>query len=394
MSISLTTPVHFSNTTLKKEHYGKSEASKGDLALNINIQTHIPANPNERLVRYYASLAQNGTISIHRMILTWLKDNRTSNVNNISKPLFVAHSMDPREYQNRNNSTIYSDSNRHMIDLALTCNPWNSIITEGKIASLMVPNSKSTWNNDEHNKHVFDLIERLKKIQETQAPESTLNEAYQASWKEYQETEQKLLENQILVESNVLVANQSSIVPAITMAQDIRYKDDRYTGSKNVGNPNQLATYIPSINNVNGTLMFTTTLQDPRSEYEYGLRESQNTDNSKVLKTFSSEVIAFNFLNQEAYIPLSISISDLPYETQRSRAENFAEFKESSTFFEVRNALLVLRSVPKSLATTFHLTGDALSYKAKEMKGVEIYETPTPLLMEDTSFTDNSGEEF
>lgn len=390
--MDISTIVHFSNTTLKKESYGKAEPNRGDLSLNVTLNTHIPANPKDRLVRYYASLAQNGTISIHRMILTWLKNNRTNTTNNISKPLFVAHSMDPREYQSYNGSTIYADGNRHTVDIALQCNPWNSINIQGKIASLKVPNSKSSWDNDKHNAHVFTLIERLQTIQATTAPEATLAQAYKETWDAYLQAEQSLLEEGILAESNVIVADQNSISFAVTVAQDVKYRDSRYNASELFGNKGQLASYVHTLNDVNGTLMFTESLQDARSAYEYGLRESA-INGEKTIKTFSSEVVAFDFLNKESEIPLSISVSDLPYQTQRSRAENFQEFKDLNTFFDIRKGTLTLRSVSGSLATTFHITGDDMTYRAREIKGLELYENPSMGSLEILEINENDSQE-
>lgn len=362
---------HFSKTPLNPNHFGKSDSSRGDLSVEFSLQLFKTSNPNQRLVRYYASLANNGTVSIHRMILAKLHE-PTAGPNNIIKNIWVSHSMNPGEYQDSRSATLFRDGNRQQIDyLNAEKTPFNAFIVTGSYTSLLVPTSYE-WDNEKHNKHVFDLAKAFTECDSKNLTDEQRNTVYQQIWDAYVKAEKELENKGLLVPSNVIVANTNAINPIASMGQNLETKSNWLNGKAMLGNEGQLATYASNLNSVSGTFKFTDTAMDANTSYTYGLNSIRQVG-ERSLNAFSSEVLGFDMFNRLPSVPMSISVLDLNYETSTSRAENFQQFKESNVFFAIRSGKLTLRVVPGTLASHFHITGENMTYRKTEVSGVDVY---------------------
>lgn len=358
-----------------------AEGYRGNISSAVNLQLHKPARKGDRMTHLYAIMAKNGTISFHRLIKLNLTDSTATTVIQAVRPIMLSVAEDPVEFKTRSGAIRYGDSNASIVtDTMADSSPFNSYIVSGSIGSANIP----VTFGEGLDAHAHKLHDGLVKISSMSLSEADAKIAYEKAWDSYQKAEASLIAEGKLAPNNIIVANPNGVIPAVTLSQMGVYSNPAFSGKTYVGGEKK-ATYIPLINSASGVFRRTTAGKDPHNDYEYGMRESNGR------KSCSTEAVGFNMANRELACPLSISLSDMPYETQTSRAENFDKFLQENTFLKVEGAKLSLRPSLGGFTSTFHLSGDGLHYSSYEMRGIEVYEEAVEIVADESVTEDFSS---
>ena len=358
-------------TSLVPVAYGKRQQRQANLKAKMTVQLF---KDSEKVIRYIATLANNGTVSFYSLQLMRLANSLTNNASLAQRPVFVSTALDPREYPTRDNRIVYGDSNPQMVENFNASNsPYNSAIINGNVGTMLIPfTSKNddkdlVWDNNKHNQHVALLAKRLEIISNTNTTESKKSEAFTKAWNEYQATELEMKEAGIIVPNSVIVAQDNGFVPGVTLHQTLVNNNQFFNGSKVFSNEDSRATYCPLINTISGIFEVTDTASDPKTEWTYGLNSTNSNPNSSAestgIKRCSSEVIAYDFLNKKSAEPMRIVVSDLlTTNSNTSRAQTFLNFTEENSMVQVTEATLSLGYALGGYTSIFSLEGNDISY--------------------------------
>ena len=100
-------------TTLKPVVYGKRAPRQNNLQVKSTLQLF---RSSDKVIRYFATLAQNGTISFFSLQLFQLTNSYTNIPQQQSRPIFMSTALDPNQYTTKaDNRIVYNDSNTQMM---------------------------------------------------------------------------------------------------------------------------------------------------------------------------------------------------------------------------------------------------------------------------------------
>lgn len=385
-------------TTLKPVQYGKRAVRQNNLQAKATVQLF---RSNEKVIRYIATLANNGTVSFFQLQLMQLTNSYTNIPQQQTRPIFLSSALDPKMYTtNRDNRIVYNDSNTQMMaNFNREGSPYNSVLVEANLATMLIPftstgdNSELIWDNKKHNQHVAKLAQQLAVINTKNVTEGLKQEAFKRAWDEYQASEKSLKDAGIIVPNQALVAIDSKIVPGITVHQYMSNSNQYFSGAALFESENSRATYCPIINSIHGIFELTDTASDPKTEWTYGLKaptsnynnsgsnttsntssDSSNTDNNTGVKRCSAEAIAYDFISKKSAEPVRVVVSDLVTNTRTSRAEIFSDFMKENSMIQVRDAELHLGFAIGGYTSIFSIQGNDISYtsyKPNNTNGIE-----------------------
>ena len=381
-------------TTLKPVLYGKRAPRQNNLQVKSTLQLF---RSSDKVIRYFATLAQNGTISFFSLQLFQLTNSYTNIPQQQSRPIFMSTALDPNQYTTKaDNRIVYNDSNTQMmINFNHAKSPYNSVVVEANLATMLIPftsngdNKELYWDNNKHNQHVAKLAQQLQVINSKNVAESTKQDAFKRAWDEYQAVEKSLKDQGIIVSNQALVAKDSKVVPGITVHQYMSNSNQYFSGPALFQSETSMATYCPIINTINGVFELTDTTEDPKTEWTYGLKapasnsynnnSSSNStttgnDNTTGVKRCSAEAIAYDFLSNKSAEPVRIVVSDLVTQNRVSRAETFHEFTKENSMIQVRDAELHLGFAIGGYTSIFSIQGNDISYtsyKSNQNNGIE-----------------------
>ena len=373
-------------TTLKPVQYGKRAVRQNNLQAKATIQLFRSA---EKVVRYIATLANNGTVSFFQLQLMQVTNSYTNIPNQQTRPIFLSSALDPKMYTtNRDNRIVYNDSNTQMMaNFNREGSPYNSVLVEANLGTMLIPftstgdNPELIWDNKKHNQHVAKLAMMLETVNSKNVTEGIKQEAFKRAWDEYQATEKSLKEAGIIVPNQALVAIDSKIVPGITVHQYMSNSNQYFSGAALFESEHSRATYCPIINSIHGIFELTDTTNDPKTEWTYGLKapvsnynntsnssantstsETSNTDSNLGVKRCSAEAIAYDFISKKSAEPVRIVVSDLVTNNRTSRAEIFNDFMKENSMIQVRDAELHLGFAIGGYTSIFSIQGNDISY--------------------------------
>lgn len=372
-------------TTLKPVQYGKRAVRQNNLQAKATIQLFRSA---EKVVRYIATLANNGTVSFFQLQLMQVTNSYTNIPQQQTRPIFLSSALDPKMYTTtRDNRIVYNDSNTQiMANFNREGSPYNSVLVEANLATMLIPftstgdNPELIWDNKKHNQHVAKLAQQLAVINTKNVTEGIKQEAFKRAWDEYQATEKSLKEAGVIVPNQALVAIDSKIVPSITVHQYMSNSNQYFSGAALFESEHSRATYCPIINSIHGIFELTDTTNDPKTEWTYGLKapvsnysntnstantstsETSNTDSNLGVKRCSAEAIAYDFISKKSAEPVRIVVSDLVTNNRTSRAEIFNDFMKENSMIQVRDAELHLGFAIGGYTSIFSIQGNDISY--------------------------------
>lgn len=377
-------------TTLKPVQYGKRAVRQNNLQVKTTLQLF---RSNEKVIRYIATLANNGTISFFSLQLMQLTNSYTNIQQQQSRPVFLSTALDPRQYLTKaDNRVVYNDSNTQMmINFNHLKSPYNSIVVEANLATMLIPftssgdNKELYWDNNKHNQHVAKLAQQLEVITSKNVSESVKQDAFKRAWDDYQAVEKSLKDQGIIVPNQTLVAVDSKVVPGITVHQYMSNSNQYFSGPALFQSETSMATYCPIINTISGVFELTDSDSDSKTEWTYGLKapaastygsNSSNTesDTNTGVKRCSAEAIAYDFLSNKSAEPVRIVISDLVTQNRTSRAEIFNDFMKENSMIQVREAELHLGFAIGGYTSIFSIQGNNISYtsyKASQNNGID-----------------------
>ena len=372
-------------TTLKPVQYGKRAVRQNNLQAKATIQLFRSA---EKVVRYIATLANNGTVSFFQLQLMQVTNSYTNIPQQQTRPIFLSSALDPKMYTTtRDNRIVYNDSNTQMMaNFNREGSPYNSVLVEANLATMLIPftstgdNPELIWDNKKHNQHVAKLAQQLAVINTKNVTEGIKQEAFKRAWDEYQATEKSLKEAGVIVPNQALVAIDSKIVPSITVHQYMSNSNQYFSSAALFESEHSRATYCPIINSIHGIFELTDTTNDPKTEWTYGLKapvsnysninsssntstsDSSNTDSNLGVKRCSAEAIAYDFISKKSAEPVRIVVSDLVTNNRTSRAEIFNDFMKENSMIQVRDAELHLGFAIGGYTSIFSIQGNDISY--------------------------------
>lgn len=378
-------PLRYSHTSLKSQKPNQANTLKGSHnPLSFTLQLF--KNSKHRIQRVFATLANNGTISFHSLENLVFIDPKAQ-AQNAKRHIWVSYSLDTGKFKRSNGSTGFSDNNKGMFDILHSPVANSVILSQAKMLSLMVPTNLS-WDNTTCNEHAYTLKSNLESIESANVTDSEKEKAYQLAWDAYNKGEQALVDKGFLTYSNVLVARPNGVTPAFTFSPYIEYSNPSICGAKMVGNPGQDADTLEIINEVQGVVRFNPiAIKDPLSAWEYGIRQVEGGR-----KTFSVEVLGVGMFNSLEEQPMTVLLSDLPFNSDSKRAENFKDFVSNNTYATIRTAELHLRTIPSTLASTFVLSGQSLTYSSAEVSYAEVFNESVDLSEASEVLTTESDE--
>ena len=404
-------------TTLKPVVYGKRAVRQNNLQAKATIQLFRSA---EKVIRYIATLANNGTVSFFQLQLMQVTNSYTNIPNQQTRPIFLSSALDPKMYTtNRDNRIVYNDSNTQMMaNFNRDGSPYNSVLVEANLGTMLIPftstgdNPELIWDNKKHNQHVAKLAQQLAVINTKNVTEGIKQEAFKRAWDEYQATEKSLKDAGVIVPNQALVAIDSKIVPGITVHQYMSNSNQYFSGAALFESEHSRATYCPIINSIHGIFELTDTTNDPKTEWTYGLKapvsnynntgsntntannstsDSSTSDMNNGVKRCSAEAIAYDFISKKSAEPVRIVVSDLVTNNRTSRAEIFNDFMKENSMIQVRDAELHLGFAIGGYTSIFSIQGNDISYtsyKPNNTNGIE--DVKLAALDEEVTLSDTS----
>ena len=384
-------------TTLKPVQYGKRAVRQNNLQAKATLQLF---RSTEKVVRYMATLATNGTVSFFQLQLMQLTNSYTNIPQQQSRPVFMSTALDPKQYTtSRDNRIVYNDSNvQTMVNFNHKNSPYNSVFVDANLATMLIPytsrddNPDLIWDNNKHNQHVAKLAQQLAVITSKNVTENIQQDAFKRAWDEYQAVEMRLRDEGIIVPNQALVAMDSKVIPTVSVHQYMSNSNQYFSGPALFDSENSRATYCPTINTIHGVFELTDTTNDPKTEWTYGLKaptsnygnnssssnsttgESSTGEAVSGVKRCSAEAIAYDFISKKSAEPVRIVVSDLVNNNRVSRAETFSDFMKENSMIQVRDAELHLGFAIGGYTSIFSIQGNDISYtsyKTNQNNGIE-----------------------
>jgi hypothetical protein len=364
----------------------------------IDLKTH--SNP---LHRYYLVLTSQSNLSLHRMSLFQIHNPRAASNARRYQAAYLAYSFDSRDYvsgQGNRESINYDDSNFQMMRLVYPQkdiqSSYNGVTATCGIDLALVPLSDTTWDNIEDNRHAVTAYQQFKALLAQKAATSEQQKtAIMQIWNAYKAAEERLIADNKIGLSNILVANPSGIRPMIFVCQGTESPNLDMNAELIVSNAKSEATFMPVVNSFTGDIMCNLEqTHDSLTNATFGYQAIQQRqanrqpnaggnmidEQSGIVSDNTGETIgsknrftamctAYTFLNTPTTERgVIISMEDAPRTPRGQVMENF--FKNYHGYVIIMDAKLSLlfhndTNGARTLASTF-VFGGQFNYKAHQ----------------------------
>ena len=337
------------------------------------------------LARYFLTKSPQGIVSLHVM-LPYQRISLRRNTNN-AKPtvqrttMFVAVNCNKNEYDSTDNNVhVISESNLAMSELSFNSNKtYNGIVVVGSPIENYIPFNVESWQKVHNGQKIGDIANNLamKTFYDLKALAKSLNdeesevdaEDVQAQmkniWERYVNSEQDLVNKNILVKSDLIYADSNSLVPITTVFQHTVSDTNPALDSRRVfGSVEAGASYAPNISSVFASGVITAKEVDEVSGYKYGQFSVNSKRNEVVtvqeeakattLETTTREIAVHDGSGRVAYMQLTVN--DLQRgDTIIKRSSNLADLPVGSPV-KVNGTLTLRTQREKCLAVKFRIS--------------------------------------
>lgn len=384
------------NTGLTAERYAGSTNAR-----TINMKSTVYGllggrHQDVNLIYHYMQRAVNGTITLHTAVPMHQYARRMINGSpaNTQVTVFVSIEADPNQYnRNSDKAIVFANSNAGLIDKFFESkSPFTGFFVTGNLTSNLIPHSIVNWNKphkdnaDKTQGQVLNefVIRTWHALQQTQASESLAADEKQIEleklWSRYEKALETAEKGQLLTMSNLVYANNNGIMPAIIPFANVVSPNPYLDGSHMYGNKDSRVSFAPEIFGISATGIFTESVQDERSGYQYGtfaipMRGNDDEQPTKgklsvvpedkkstVPETCTRELRLADGAGNDVFV--QARVSDLVYGSENivKRSRSFSDYGVN-TLIQINGAAYA-RNVEKGcLAIKFEITSDSLEHK-------------------------------
>lgn len=362
---------------------GANLASSSSFPTKIHDEVFIPKKMSN-LSRLFLTKSNKGIISLHQLAPVIRIGHRIiNNRPQIAQSLyFVAISCNKNEFDSTQADVhVFKDSTLSMLERGFDPeSPFNGFSYNGSPSNGLIPRSAEAWTKpldgmtigEYCNKLTLRTFYEIKALQEqlndseNDVEEEVVTASIAEKWHAYQAFTDSVMKKGILVASDFVYVDASSLRPIITCFQNTTSRTQKYLNAEYMyGNAEAAASYAPDTSSVVGYGIITATQAEPDSGYQYGQfnvtsKRGEVTTVAENLKattieSCTREVAVFDESGRSAVMQLTVN--DIARgENPIKRSSNLAQLAVGASVMVTGKLQIRSKGIQGSYAVNFRIT--------------------------------------
>lgn len=376
-----TSPIH---TELKETTIaGANLAQSSSFPTKIHDEVFIPKKLKD-LCRLFLTKSSKGVISLHQLAPVIRVGHRiVNNKPQISRSLyFIAISCNKNEFDSTQADVhVYKDSTLSMLERGFEADaPFNGFSYNGSPSNGYIPRNLEVWEKPFEgttlgnylNMLAMNTFFNIKELQsklddsESEVDAEVANTQIQQYWDRYENFNNQMIERGLLVASDFVYVDASSLRPIITCFQDTTSRTQKYLNADFMyGTSEAGASYAPDTSQVVGYGIVTATQAEPDSGYQYGqfsvnskrgeVTTVAEADKATTLETCTREIAVFDESGRSA--TMQLTVNDIARgQNPIKRSSNLANLAVGSSLMVTGKLQIRSKGIQGSYACNFRVT--------------------------------------